>query len=113
MLCLHRYPTYHLANVVDDHLMQISHVIRGREWLNSTPKHVLLYSAFGWKNPRYMHLPLLANQDGTKLSKRQVRIIFLLCFCLENLLMLINQAFCVYLTTAPQSNLFGFGLCFF
>lgn len=65
------FPTYHLANVVDDHLMKISLVIRGEEWLPSTPKHLLLYKAFGWKPPQYAHLPLLLNQDKTKLSKRQ------------------------------------------
>lgn len=65
------YPTYHLANVVDDYLMQISHVIRGEEWLPSTPKHVLLYQAFGWKIPFFAHLPLLLNKDKSKLSKRQ------------------------------------------
>lgn len=65
------YPTYHLANVVDDHLMQISHVIRGEEWLSSTPKHVLLYNYFGWSLPRFAHLPLLLNPDRSKLSKRQ------------------------------------------
>ncbi len=65
------FPTYHLANVVDDHLMQISHVIRGEEWLPSTPKHVLLYDAFGWERPKFAHLPLLLNKDKTKLSKRQ------------------------------------------
>lgn len=65
------FPTYHLANVVDDHLMQISHVIRGEEWLPSTPKHVLLYKAFGWNMPAFAHLPLLLNKDKTKLSKRQ------------------------------------------
>ena len=65
------YPTYHLANVVDDHLMQITHVIRGEEWLPSTPKHVLLYEAFGWEIPQFAHLPLLLNPDKSKLSKRQ------------------------------------------
>lgn len=65
------YPTYHLANVVDDHLMQVSHVIRGEEWLPSTPKHVLLYQAFGWSLPQFAHLPLLLNPDRSKLSKRQ------------------------------------------
>ncbi|MGI6370132.1 MAG: glutamate--tRNA ligase [Ignavibacteria bacterium] len=65
------FPTYHLANVVDDHLMAISHVIRGEEWLPSTPKHVLLYKAFGWECPTFAHLPLLLNKDKTKLSKRQ------------------------------------------
>lgn len=65
------YPTYHLANVIDDHLMKISHVIRGEEWLSSTPKHVLLYDFFGWERPAFAHLPLLLNPDRTKLSKRQ------------------------------------------
>ncbi|XP_066250980.1 nondiscriminating glutamyl-tRNA synthetase EARS2, mitochondrial isoform X1 [Euwallacea similis] len=65
------YPTYHFANVVDDHLMEISHVLRGVEWQISTTKHLLLYRAFGWDPPLYGHLPLLMNADGTKLSKRQ------------------------------------------
>lgn len=65
------YPTYHLANVVDDHLMKISHVIRGEEWLSSTPKHVILYNSFGWELPEFAHLPLLLNPDKSKLSKRQ------------------------------------------
>ncbi len=64
-------PTYHLANIVDDHLMKISHVIRGEEWLPSLPLHVLLYDAFGWKRPEFAHLPLLLKPDGNgKLSKR-------------------------------------------
>jgi glutamyl-tRNA synthetase len=65
------FPTYHLANVIDDHLMEITHVIRGEEWLPSTPKHILLYEAFGWQNPEFAHIPLLLNKDKTKLSKRQ------------------------------------------
>jgi glutamyl-tRNA synthetase len=65
------YPTYHLANVVDDHLMKITHVIRGEEWLSSTPKHILLYDYLGWEKPVFAHLPLLLNPDRTKLSKRQ------------------------------------------
>lgn len=65
------YPTYHIANVVDDHLMGVTHVIRGEEWLPSTPKHILLYEAFGWNKPEFAHLPLLLNKDRTKLSKRQ------------------------------------------
>jgi glutamyl-tRNA synthetase len=65
------FPTYHLANVVDDHFMRISHVIRGEEWLPSTPKHLLLYDFFGWTPPIFAHLPLLLNPDRTKLSKRQ------------------------------------------
>lgn len=64
-------PTYHLANVVDDHLMKISHVIRGEEWLSSTPKHVLLYQAFGWEMPKMAHLPLIMSPTGGKLSKRK------------------------------------------
>ena len=65
------YPTYHLAVVVDDHLMQISHVIRGEEWISSTPKHVLLYRAFGWQLPVFAHLPLYLNPNGKgKMSKR-------------------------------------------
>lgn len=64
-------PTYHLANIVDDHLMEISHVIRGEEWLPSMPLHVLLYEAFGWEAPQFAHLPLLLRPDGNgKLSKR-------------------------------------------
>ena len=67
------FPTYHLANVVDDHLMQVSHVIRGEEWLNSVPKHLLLYAGFEWEPPVMCHLPLLRNNDArrTKLSKRR------------------------------------------
>ncbi|KAG9349854.1 hypothetical protein JZ751_026207, partial [Albula glossodonta] len=65
------FPTYHLANVVDDHHMQISHVLRGTEWLISTSKHLLLYQAFSWTPPTFGHLPLLLNKDGSKLSKRQ------------------------------------------
>lgn len=64
-------PTYHFANVVDDHLMQITHVLRGEEWFTSTPKHLLLYQAFGWEPPVFCHMPLLKNPDGTKLSKRK------------------------------------------
>ena len=64
-------PTYHLANIVDDHLMEVSHVIRGEEWLPSAPLHVLLYRAFGWEAPRFAHLPLLLKPEGNgKLSKR-------------------------------------------
>ena len=65
------FPTYHLAVVVDDHLMKISHIIRGEEWINSVPKHVLLYEDFGWEPPVYCHLPLLRNPDKSKLSKRK------------------------------------------
>ncbi len=65
------FPTYHLAVVVDDHLMKITHVIRGEEWLSSTPKHLMLYHAFGWEAPAFAHLPLILNPDRSKLSKRQ------------------------------------------
>ncbi len=65
------FPTYHLANVVDDHLMQISHVIRAEEWIISTPKHVQLYAAFGWEPPDFLHMPLLRNPDRSKISKRK------------------------------------------
>ena len=64
-------PTYHLANVVDDHIMEITHVIRGEEWLPSAPLHILLYQAFGWQPPQFAHLPLLLKPEGNgKLSKR-------------------------------------------
>lgn len=66
------FPTYHLANVVDDHLMKISHVIRGEEWLSSVPKHLLLYEYFGWTPPEMAHLPLIFNPDKTKMSKRDI-----------------------------------------
>jgi glutamyl-tRNA synthetase len=65
------FPTYHLANVVDDHLMRISHVVRAEEWLSSLPKHVQLYRAFGWEPPVFCHLPLLRNKDRSKISKRK------------------------------------------
>lgn len=65
------FPTYHLAVVVDDHYMQITHVIRGEEWIPSTPKHLLIYQALGWQPTQFAHLPLIVNQDKTKLSKRQ------------------------------------------
>jgi glutamyl-tRNA synthetase len=64
------YPTYHLANIVDDHLMEISHVLRADEWLSSTPRHVLLYQALGWQPPHFAHLPMILGTDRSKLSKR-------------------------------------------
>jgi glutamyl-tRNA synthetase len=64
------YPTYHLANVVDDHLMAISHVLRAEEWLSSTPRHVLLYQALNWQAPQFAHLPMILGPDRAKLSKR-------------------------------------------
>ncbi len=65
------YPTYHLANVVDDHEMGITHVVRGEEWIASTPKHVLLYLWLGWPLPQFAHMPLLRNADKSKISKRK------------------------------------------
>ena len=65
------FPTYHFANVVDDHCMEISHVIRAEEWISSTPKHVLIYEAFGWEQPVWVHMPLLRNTDKSKISKRK------------------------------------------
>lgn len=64
------FPTYHLASVVDDHAMRVSHVIRGAEWLASVPKHVRLYEAFGWTAPAWLHLPLIMRDSRRKLSKR-------------------------------------------
>ena len=65
------FPTYHLANIVDDYLMGITHVIRAEEWIASTPKHIQLYRAFGWEEPKWYHMPLLRNADKTKISKRK------------------------------------------
>jgi glutamyl-tRNA synthetase len=65
------HPTYHLANVVDDHEMGITHVVRGEEWISSTPKHVLLYDWLGWERPAFAHMPLLRNADKSKISKRK------------------------------------------
>lgn len=65
------YPTYHLANVIDDHLMEITHVIRGDDWVSSTPKHLMLYSAFSWEPPVFAHVPNIFGTDGKKLSKRR------------------------------------------
>jgi glutamyl-tRNA synthetase len=65
------FPTYHLAVVVDDHLMGITHVVRGEEWISSTPKHLLLYDYLGWERPHFAHMPLLRNPDKSKISKRK------------------------------------------
>jgi len=65
------FPTYNFANVIDDHLMQITHVVRGQEYISSTPKYSLLYQAFGWQSPVLVHCPLIVNEDGTKMSKRK------------------------------------------
>jgi glutamyl-tRNA synthetase len=64
------FPTYHLANIIDDHLMKITHVLRAQEWLSSTPLHIILYKALGWTPPEFCHLPMVMGQDGKKLSKR-------------------------------------------
>ena len=64
------YPTYHLANVIDDHLMKITHILRAQEWIPSGPVHIMLYEAFGWEPPKYAHLPMVMGKDGKKLSKR-------------------------------------------
>lgn len=79
------FPTYHLANVVDDHYMKVSHVLRGSEWLISTSKHLQLFRALRWTPPAYAHLPLLLNRDGSKLSKRQ-RDIFIQSFIQQGVL---------------------------
>lgn len=65
------FPTYHLANVIDDHFMKITNVLRGDEWITSTPKHILLYETFGWTPPEFAHLPVILSEDGSKLSKRK------------------------------------------
>lgn len=65
------FPTYHLANVIDDHLMKITHIIRGEEWVTSVPKHILIYRALDWEIPKMAHVPLILNRDKSKLSKRQ------------------------------------------
>jgi glutamyl-tRNA synthetase len=65
------FPTYHLATVVDDHEMAVTDILRAEEWINSTPKHILIYQALGWELPRYWHLPLLRNPDKSKISKRK------------------------------------------
>ena len=71
------YPTYHFASVVDDHLMEITHVIRSEEWISSAPKHILLYEALGWEPPKFVHPPLILGPDRTKLSKRHGAVRFL------------------------------------
>lgn len=78
------FPTYNFANVIDDHLMEITHVNRGNEYLSSTPKYLLLYKSFGWESPIYVHLPLVIKADGTKISKRNKD---------DNLMDLINRGF--------------------
>lgn len=78
------YPTYNFANVIDDHLMNITHVTRGNEYLSSTPKYLLLYEAFGWESPEYIHLPHVVKVDGTKISKRNKD---------DNLMDLLNEGY--------------------
>jgi glutamyl-tRNA synthetase len=75
-------PTYNFANVIDDHLMEISHVVRGYEYLSSAPKYNLLYESFGWKIPEYIHLPHIMREDGRKLSKREGMRHFRTCWIL-------------------------------
>ena len=89
------FPTYHFANIVDDHLMGISHVLRGQEWLTSTPKHLMLYKALDLEPPKYAHFPLILNPDGTKLSKRN-NSIDVMSFKERGFT---AQALCSYLTT--------------
>jgi glutamyl-tRNA synthetase len=89
------YPTYHFANIVDDHLMGISHVLRGQEWLTSTPKHLMLYKALDLQPPKYAHFPLILNPDGSKLSKRN-NDIDVMSFKNRGI---IPDALCSYLTT--------------
>src|SRR3712207_7069772 len=81
---LFRSPTYHLANIVDDHLMEVTHVIRGEEWLPSAPLHVLLYQAFGWQDtmPSFAHLPLLLDRKSTRLNSSHANISYAV-FCLK------------------------------
>ncbi|MEX2007642.1 MAG: glutamate--tRNA ligase family protein, partial [Candidatus Levyibacteriota bacterium] len=65
------FPTYHLANIIDDHKEGVTHVIRGEDWISSTPKHILLYEAFGWETPEFVHVPNILGPDKSKLSKRR------------------------------------------
>ena len=103
-------PTYHLANVVDDHLMEITHVIRGEEWISSAPKHKLLYEYFGWDMPKLCHMPLLRNPDKSKLSKRKnpTSILFYkrMGFMPEALLNNLGRMGCFFLQ-APVSEAFS------
>lgn len=102
-------PTYQFASVVDDHLMQISHVTRGEEWLPSFPKNILLYQSFGWEVPKFIHLPLILNKGGGKLSKRQGDV-FVEDYKAKGYLpeALIN--FCALLGWHPNENTVGAGL---
>lgn len=100
ILKLDGLPTYHFANVVDDHLMKITHVIRGEEWLTSTPKHVALYRAFGWTPPQFIHIPLLTSLEDKKLSKRQGDI-GILSMCAQGILPEALTNFCALFGWAP------------
>lgn len=97
------FPTYHLANVVDDHLMEISHVIRAEEWLPSTPKHLLMYKAFGWSPPKFVHLPMVVGKDRSKLSKRHGDVAFL-DYCNQGYLPEAMLNFLVFLGWNPKSE---------
>jgi len=106
------FPTYHLANVVDDHLMQISHVLRGEEWIPSTPKHVCLYAAFGWTPPAFAHLPVILAPGGGKLSKRhgaaavaEYRALGYLPDALVNFLALLGWAVAADKEIVPRSEM--------
>jgi glutamyl/glutaminyl-tRNA synthetase len=96
-------PTYQLASVVDDHLMEITHVTRGAEWLPSFPKNILLYQAFGWTPPEFIHLPLILNKEGGKLSKRQGDV-FVEQFLDKGYLPIALINFCVLLGWHPQGD---------
>lgn len=96
-------PTYQFANVVDDHLMKISHVTRGYEWLPSYPRNILLYQAFGWTPPKFIHLPLILNKEGGKLSKRQGDV-FVEQYRAKGYLPEALVNFCVLMGWHPKSN---------
>lgn len=97
------FPTYHLAVVVDDHLMKISHILRGSEWISSTPKHILLYQAFGWSLPQFGHFPVILGPDKAKLSKRHGAK-SILDYCREGYLPQALNTFMAYLGWSYQDN---------
>ncbi len=97
------FPTYHLAVVVDDHLMKISHILRGSEWISSTPKHILLYQAFGWSMPQFGHFPVILGPDKAKLSKRHGAK-SILDYCREGYLPQALNTFMAYLGWSYQDN---------
>ena len=98
------FPTYHLAVVVDDHLMGITHVVRGEEWISSTPKHILLYRWLGWEAPVWCHMPLLRNQDKSKISKRKNPAARLLWFKEEGYLPQALRNFLQLMGYPPQAD---------